>query len=171
MERTVDEKEKMGILENVFANHTFTTISFKLISTHLEGLADRSQLDLYLVYLSAILQKAPQTLEILLAHLEREVLPKIKYVLAQAIDTQRPTLVMRAIMLILTMSHLPLRSSYEALLIDRLRRLNRIMVGEEYQKMSQYPQLITLLETTMKTPTNSGIYLEITRLHSRLCLP
>lgn len=76
------------------------TISSRIIWTFLETLLSRSQMDTYFMYLGRFVSPPSEFSDALLEHMDKLVVPKLKYVLAQAIDTQRPTLVLRAILLI-----------------------------------------------------------------------
>lgn len=106
----------------------------------------------------------------LLDHTDRNVIPKLKYTLAQAIDTQRPTLVVRAIMLIaiLVTGIRPLPEGLEPFLLDRLRRLVRSLSCEDYTNMTAYAQLVDYV-LRLNIPANgSGIWIDLRRLQDRL---
>lgn len=104
--------------------------------------------------------------------MDKKVLPKLKYILAQAIDTQRPSLVVRAVLLIVIIVNgvRPLPESLEPFLLDRLKRLVRAMSNEDYHSMQGYSQLVSLVQS-LSIPIGEeedGIWKEIFRLQSRL---
>jgi hypothetical protein len=103
-------------------------------------------------------------------HLDKQVIPKLKYILAQAIDTQRPSLVVRAIMLIVVVADgiRPLPDGLEPFLVDRLKRLVRAMSNEDYTGMTGYGQLVTLIQSLAIPTKESGIWADLSRLQARL---
>lgn len=147
------------------------TISARFVWTFLEALLERSQMDAYFIQLG-IYTSYPITHfgAALLEHMERQVLPKLKYVLAQAIDTQRPSLVVKAILLIAIIVNgiRPLPDGLEPFLLDRLRRLVRAMASEDYSSMHGYAQLAGYIQSLAIPPIDEGVWRELSRLQSRL---
>ncbi|PJF19346.1 hypothetical protein PSACC_00846 [Paramicrosporidium saccamoebae] len=103
-------------------------------------------------------------------HLDKQVVPKLKYILAQAIDTQRPSLVLRAILLIaiLVKGIHPLPSDLEPFLADRLKRLGRSMASEDYTHMSGYSQLVDTVRSISIPVSDNVLWRELSRLQARL---
>lgn len=106
----------------------------------------------------------------LLEHLDHVVIPKLKYILAQAIDTQRPSLVVRAILLIAILVNgiRPLPDGLEPFLLDRLRRLVRAMSCEDYTSMTGYGQLVEYMQSIVIPSGCTGIWADLFRLQTRL---
>lgn len=71
-------------------------------------------------------------------------MPSLKYTLSQAIDTHRPSLVLRALLLIVLLvdGRRPLPEDLGPFLADRLRRLLRALQGEDYSRMPGYGRLV-----------------------------
>lgn len=109
----------------------------------------------------------------LLEHMDKQVLPKLKYILSQAIDTHRPSLVVRAILLIATIVEGldPLPPNLEPYLIDRLHRLVRAMHGDDYASMGAYSTMVKFIHSMQLSPGKEGIYAAFAQLQRQLVLP
>lgn len=165
-------KDREAHLSKAIIEGCQNTISSRLYWDMLSTLLQRSQVDTYFVLFGTIVAhygKVP-FVEALLEHMDRQVIPKLKYVLAQAIETQRPSLVIRATMLILTVvgAAKPLPSGLEPYLIDKLRRLMRAISNENYRNHNGFTALQSQLDVLMRQTdfSNEGIGREIIRLHS-----
>lgn len=105
--------------------------------------------------------------------MEKQVLPKLKYILAQAIDTQRPSLVVRAILLIAVIVDgiRPLPEALEPFLLDRLRRLLRAVSFDDYANLNGYAALTAYMRS-VSIPTDDPhagmLWRELARLRDRL---
>jgi hypothetical protein len=106
----------------------------------------------------------------LMDHLDKQVVPKLKYILAQAIDTQRPSLVLRSILLIVILVNgiRPLPNDLEPFLVDRLKRLVRSMASEDYSNMSGYFQLVDTVRSVSIPVGDNALWRELSRLQARL---
>lgn len=86
-------------------------------------------------------------------------MPSLKYMLSQAIDTHRPSLVLRALLLIVLLvnGRRPLPDDLEPFLADRLRRLLRALQGEDYSRMPGYGRLFkTVMSITGEDAVDNG---------------
>lgn len=165
-------KDKEAQLHRAILIENQETVSSRVYWDLLSALLHRSQMDTYFVLFGNIMTQYGKTpfVEALLEHMDRQVIPKLKYVLAQAIDTQRPSLVIRATMLILTVVGRikPLPNGLEPYLIDRLRRLMRAISNENYKTHNGFTALQSHLDTLMRQTafSNEGIGREILRLNT-----
>ena len=170
MECAASPEERAKILVEELTDEK-RTISARFVWASLEALLERSQMDTYFVQLG-VYTSYPMTYfgAALLEHMERQILPKLKYVLAQAIDTQRPSLVVKAILLISIIVNgiRPLPDGLEPFLLDRLRRLVRAMASEDYSSMQGYTQLAGYIQSLAIPPADEGVWRELSRLQSRL---
>lgn len=85
-------------------------------------------------------------------------MPSLKYALSQAIDTHRPSLVLRALLLIVLLvdGRRPLPDDLGPFLADRLRRLLRALQAEDYSRMPGYGRLVKAVMSLTRDGTASN---------------
>lgn len=179
VEKEVGERSRIdAIMHGLGPDPVGRTISAQLLGTYLLTLLGRSQMDEYFVCVGKLLSHYPPYPVVpftsaVLEHMEREALPKLKYILAQAIDTQRPTLVLRAIQLIVTIVTAlgsPLPADMDPFLLDRLRRLIRSIQPADYRNSSGYQRLVEMVNGLPRQPgaEADGLGREFARLRRLL---
>lgn len=159
--------EQINAIIQVLWENPAGTISARTMWQFITKLLEQSQMDRYLHVLGKIIPQGGSFADALLDHLHEEVFPKIKYILAQSIDTQRPTLVLRAITLIVLMGvglGLRLSKDVEALLIDRFRCLVKSMMSEDYSSLKGFDALVNLLNGLACSKEAVGLGREFARL-------
>lgn len=130
--------------EILATNYLVKTISARLIWAIVERALLRSQLDLYLDLVGGLCGEVRTTFsQALIDDLEKRVLPKIHFILNQAVSTKRPSLVIRAILLIVRLVPIlmPLKNDLEETLIERLYQFGSAIQQEDYTSLQGYHQL------------------------------
>lgn len=140
------------------------TICARTIWIFIVELLSGSRVDVYLQAVGRIAAQGGPFAEALVEHMHQLVLPKIKYTLAQAIETQRPTLVLGAITLIVLMGQVRLSQGLEPLLVDRLRCLIKSLVSEDYSSLRGFDTLVALLNGMDLSGATEGLWREFARL-------
>lgn len=103
--------------------------------------------------------------------MEQRVMPTLKEMLTQAIDSQRPSLVLKALLLValLVDGVRPLPAELEMHLAERVKLLARIMEPEDYTKLSNYPAFFEYVkQMSIPLGAEDGIWAEFAYLQNML---
>lgn len=149
LEEAQSLEEQIKILWSEMTN-AHRTISVNIIWPFLEDALEKTQMDVYFSFIGRLCRDAavaPALSQSLLDHMERVVMPRFKYVLSQALETHRPSLVLKALLLIALIVDgiRPLSIPLHNYLLDKMRSLLRIMEAEDYTKLSSYPTFVTYI--------------------------